>query len=113
MPEARDREQLGDALQQPQNDRLWVRDQVCEDHVSAVERFGPVWNQANAKQARPTRKAAMPCLTWWWLDPAWWPGKKLGSELRRLGPVDDRDHDQDDADDDGEDREQAIVRHRA
>ena len=81
VPEARDREQLGDALQQPENDRLRVRDQVGEDHVSAVERFGPVWNQAKAKQARPTRNAAMPCLTWWWPDPASWPGKKLGSEL--------------------------------
>ena len=31
----------------------------------------------------------MPCFTWWWLDPASWPGKNDGSELRRLDPVDD------------------------
>ena len=41
---------------------------------------GPVWNQANTKQAIPSRNAAMPCLKWWVLDPAWWPGKKLGSD---------------------------------
>jgi hypothetical protein len=23
----------------------------------------------------------MPCFVWWWLEPAWWPGKNDGSEL--------------------------------
>ena len=55
----------------------------------------------------------MPCFTWWWSEPAWCPGKKLGQRLGRLDPVDDRDHDQDDPDDDGEDDEQAVVPHRA
>ena len=34
VPEARDREELGDALQEPQDDRLRVRDQRGEDHVA-------------------------------------------------------------------------------
>ncbi len=63
VPEARDREQLGDALQEPEDDRPRVRDQRGEDQA-VLERFGPVRNQANTKHASPTRNAAMPCFTW-------------------------------------------------
>ncbi len=41
---------------------------------------GPLWNQAKMKQATATTKAAIPCLAWWWLEPAWCPGKNEGSE---------------------------------
>ena len=55
VPETRDGEQLGDALEQTQDDRLEVGDHA---------RFGfdPDWNQAKASTARPTRKAAIPCF---------------------------------------------------
>ena len=33
------------------------------------------------KHAAATTSAAIPCLVWWWLEPASWPGKKEGSEL--------------------------------
>ena len=56
----------------PSTARLEVADRV---HSAGVGRlaalfFGPLLNQAKARHARPTRKAAMPCFTWWWLDPA-------------------------------------------
>src|SRR5204862_1203881 len=69
VAEARDREELGDALQEPQDDRLGIGDQLGGDH-SAVVRFGPLRNHANTRQATPSRKAAIPCFTWWWLEPA-------------------------------------------
>ena len=40
----------------------------------------PVWNQAKTSSASPTKNAAIPCLMWWWRDPASWPGKNDGSE---------------------------------
>ena len=49
---------------QPQHDRAGIGDQRCDDHVARVVRFGPVRNQANTRQARPTRNAAIPCLAW-------------------------------------------------
>src|SRR5258708_1487484 len=80
VPEARHREELGDSLEEPEDDRPRVGDQREENH--AVEaRFGPERNQAKAKQASPTRSEAIPCLVWWWFEPAWWPGKKPGSDF--------------------------------
>ena len=62
VPKARHREQFRDALKQPENDRSGIGDQRGEqDHVVLL--FGPVWNQANANAARPTRNEAMPCFT--------------------------------------------------
>ena len=82
MTEARDREQLGHALEQPEHDALEVGDRMHSGGVGRLGSrfFGPVLNQAKARQASPTRKAAMPCFTWWWLDPASCPGKNDGSE---------------------------------
>ena len=79
VPEARDRKELGDALQEPEDDRLGIRDQRREDQGAAA-RFGPERNQAKTRQAIPSRKAAIPCLTWWWFEPACCPGKKPGSD---------------------------------
>ena len=60
VAEARDGEQLGHALQQAEHRGMEVGDR----HYAEAERvfLGPVLNQANAKQARPTRNAAMPCF---------------------------------------------------
>ena len=81
VAEARDREELRDALEQSQDDRLGVGDQLGDDHGDAAfVRCGPLRNQAKTRQASPTRNAASPCFTWWWLDPASCPGKKLGSD---------------------------------
>ncbi len=66
LAEARDREELRDALQQTEQDRLAVADQACSGSVF----FGALRNHANTRQARPTRKAASPCLTWWWPESA-------------------------------------------
>src|SRR5262249_49269062 len=79
VPEARDREELGDALQEPQDDRLGIRDQGREDQL-ALGRFCPERNQAKTRQATPSRNAAIPCLTWWWFEPASCPGKNPGSD---------------------------------
>ena len=62
VPEARDREELGDALEQPEDNRPGIRDERGEQY-HAVLFFGPVWNQANANAARPTKNEAMPCFT--------------------------------------------------
>src|SRR4051794_22126643 len=40
-------------------------------------------------------------------------GEEAGQRLRRLDPVDDRDHDQDDPDEQGEKGKQAVVPHDA
>src|SRR5262249_24888530 len=76
VAEARDREQLGEALEQSEDDRLPVRDQAVVFFF-----FGALWNQAKARQARPRMNAAMPCFVWWWFEPLSWPGKKPGSDL--------------------------------
>ena len=81
VAEARDREELRDALERPEDDRPGVRDQGEQDHASEAVRLGPLRNHANTKQAIPSRNAAMPCFAWWWLEPASWPGKKPGSEF--------------------------------
>src|SRR5439155_13287118 len=47
VAEARDREELGDALEQTQHDGLEVR-----DHLRRAA--GPVWNHASPSNARPT-----------------------------------------------------------
>ena len=44
----------------------------------------------------------MPCLTWWCDDPACVAREEAGQRLRRLDPVDDRDHDQHDPDEEGD-----------
>ena len=36
---------------------------ACTSGWAVPSRFGPLWNQAKAKQARPTRNDATPCLT--------------------------------------------------
>ena len=82
VAEARDRKRLGDPLQRAEDRPLEVRDGV---HVALTlagggRAEGPVWNQAKTKQPTPRMRARMPCLTWWWLDPASCPGKKDGSE---------------------------------
>src|SRR6476660_5175395 len=85
VPEARDGEELGDALQEAEEGRLRVRDQRererrHEAQASTCVR-GPLWNQAKTNAPMPSSSAAMPCLTWWCADPASWPGKKPGSDL--------------------------------
>src|SRR5207247_7873103 len=56
VPEARNRKELGDALQEPEDDRPRIRDQRREDQVAV--RFGPLRNQANTRHATPPRKPA-------------------------------------------------------
>src|SRR5205814_1751295 len=51
-----DRAQLGHTLEETQDNRLEVR-----DHLRRA--LGPDWNQASARNASPTRKAAIPCFT--------------------------------------------------
>ena len=66
-----------------EDDRLEVGDRVHRARrlaAGAVRASGPLWNQAKTKQPTPRTRAAMPCLTWWWLEPASCPGKKEGSE---------------------------------
>src|SRR5207245_2286616 len=63
VAEARDGKELRDALEQAEHDRLRVADGRCGDDHSEAARFGPVWNQAKASAARPTRNEAIPCLT--------------------------------------------------
>ena len=71
MPEARDGEELRHALQQPEHRALEVADRMHEGaEATRCAVFGPVLNQAKTKHASPTRNAAMPCFTWWWLEPA-------------------------------------------
>jgi hypothetical protein len=48
-----------------------------------------------ARSARP--KASRACLVWWWLLPAWWPGKKAG-RWPAVSMVDDPDNGRGDAD---------------
>ncbi len=55
----------------------------------------------------------MPCLTWWWIDPACVAREEAGQRPRRLDPVDDRDHDQHDPDDEGDQRQETVVPHGA
>ena len=66
VAEARDREQLAEPLQEPEQDRLRVRDQ--RERHCRITRLpdvrGPVWNHASTNAPSPSRKAAMPCLTW-------------------------------------------------
>ncbi len=113
VPEARDREELGDALQEPRGRSPAGRRSARRGSRRAGRAAsGRVRNQAKTRQASPTRNAAIPCFTWWWLEPAWWPGKKPGSDFAGSRPVDDRDRDQDDPGDDGERDEQAVVPHR-
>src|SRR5579859_6259843 len=82
VAEAGDREQLRHALEEPQDDRLGIRDQGSQDHLAAGLALGPpVWNQAKASTARPTRNAAMPCFRWCVVECESWPGKKLGSDF--------------------------------
>ena len=45
--------ELGDALQQAQDDRLRVRDQRGEDHAGGAVRFGPLRNQAKTRAREP------------------------------------------------------------
>src|SRR5581483_7939542 len=66
MAEARDGKELGNALEKAEHRPL----EVADRHYVVRARFGPVLNQANARQASPTRNDAMPCFVWWWLDPA-------------------------------------------
>jgi len=66
VAEARDGKELGHALEEAEHRPL----EVADRHYVARARFGPVLNQANARQASPTRNDAMPCFVWWWLDPA-------------------------------------------
>src|SRR5262249_59833316 len=40
-----------------------------------------VLNQANTRQASPTRNDAIPCFVWWWFEPDLWPGKNDGSDF--------------------------------
>src|SRR5581483_7431166 len=77
VPVARDREELGHPLQQSEGGRLAVRDHARRPRRAA----GPLANQAKASAASPTTNAAIPCFTWWWLDPASWPGKNDGSDF--------------------------------
>src|SRR5262245_13828259 len=68
VAKARDRKQLGDALEQSQDDRLEVADRCCcGDHAADCRAFRspPDWNHAKTRSATPSRKAAIPCLTWW------------------------------------------------
>ena len=62
-------------------DRLLAHGILSKDTHDTVVRFGPVLNQANTRHATPTRNDAMPCLTWWWPEPASCPGKKPGRDL--------------------------------
>ena len=67
VAEARDREELAEALQQPQQDGLGVGDQRerQREHAQASARVrGPLWNQASTNAPTPSSSAAMPCLTW-------------------------------------------------
>ena len=64
VAEARDREKLGDALEQAEEDRLPVRDERRRDGQVGDVRFSPVWNHAYTRHAAPSRNAAIPCLTW-------------------------------------------------
>src|SRR6266550_7275659 len=66
VPEARDGEQLADALEEPKDDCLEVADRLGGDHVpegcSALP-FLPVWNQAKIRRATPSRNEAITCFT--------------------------------------------------
>ena len=103
VPEARDREELGHALEEPEHDRLPVADQRGGDHVpeAAGRCFLPVWNQANTSSASPTRNGGDPVL-----DVVLARARLVARDERRqragrLDPVHNREDDQGDADDDG------------
>ncbi len=82
VAEARDREELGHALEQSEEDGLPVGDERGEDQAasSLAGCLLPVWNQAKIRSASPTRNAAIPCFTWWCPDPAACPGIHEGRE---------------------------------
>ena len=62
-------------------------------------RFGPVRNQAKTKQASPRRSAAIPCFDVMVARARLVAGEEARQRARRLGEVDDRDHDEHEADD--------------
>src|SRR4029450_18665 len=73
-----------EALQQAEHDRLPVgdRQRSAADYAAALRGRGPAErNQANTRHASPSRNEAIPCLTWWWFDPASWPGSHEGNDL--------------------------------
>ena len=81
MPEARDGEQLGDALQEPQDDRLGVGDQRGEDHAAGVARpFRAGLEPREDEGGEPDEERSDAVLRVVMADPAWWPGKKPGSD---------------------------------
>ena len=71
VAQAGDREKLRHSLQQPEDDRLKVRNLRGEDYHSACSVLSPpVWNHAKTRSAAPRRKAAIPCFTWWCPEPS-------------------------------------------
>src|SRR5262249_12829776 len=65
--ETRDREELGHALDDAQDDRLPVGNRPREDHESDAARArerAPVWNHAKITSATPRKNDARPCLMW-------------------------------------------------
>ena len=81
MAEARDREELGDALQQPEDDRPRVGDQRGDDHAAGGRRFGPVRNQAKHEAGQPEQERRDAVLDVVVARSRLVPGKKPGSDF--------------------------------
>ena len=66
MAEARDRERLGEALDEAEHDRLKVGDGMHRGRAGYSARWpaGPVANQAKTKHPSARTSAASPCFTW-------------------------------------------------
>ena len=98
VAEARDGEELAEALQQAEQDRLPVGDQrerSCEHAVRPPVRVrGPVWNQASTNAPRPSSERGDAVLDVVVRRAGLVAGEEARQRLRRLGEVDDRDHDQ-------------------
>ena len=111
VPEARDGEELGDALQEPEDGRLRVGDQRERERRHGAQAStrvrGPLWNQARTNAPRPRQQRGDAVLDVVVGRSGLVAREEAGKRLGGLDPIDHGDDQQEHAHDGGPDREQA------
>ena len=110
VAEAGDREELGHALEQAEDDRLPVGDKRREKHSGRRARPPrPALEPGEGEQGEPDEQRRDAVLDVMVARSGLVAREERGQRLGRLGPVDDRDHDQRNPDESGEDHEWTTV----